>query len=95
MSGNKRFLFILLGALSLLLIPLIAMQFTAEVDWSPFDFIVMGALLVLTASLIELVLRKVQKRDKRVAWIFLVFILFLLLWVELAVGLFGTPLAGS
>lgn len=95
MTNNKRFLFLLVGALSLLLIPLIAMQFTSEVNWSPFDFIVMGALLVVVSSFIELVLRKVQKRDSRIAWIVLVFILFLLIWAELAVGIFGTPFAGS
>ena len=29
----------------LLLLPAIAMQFTSEIDWSPSDFIVMGALI--------------------------------------------------
>ena len=95
MTKNKRFLYIIFGALSLLLIPFIAMQFTSEVDWSPFDFIVMGTLLVIIGSLIELVLRKVRKSDSRIAWIALLFLLFLLIWAELAVGIFGTPFAGS
>ncbi len=95
MTSQKRFIYIIFGALSLLLIPLIAMQFTSEVDWSPFDFVVMGVLLIFIGSLIELVLRKVKKYNSRIAWLALIFVLFLLIWAELAVGIFGTPLAGN
>lgn len=93
-NPNKR-LFALLGsATALLLIPFIAMQFSSEVDWSPFDFAVMGVLLFVTALLCELVLRKVRSLQKRLMVCGAVLLLFFLVWAELAVGIFGTPLAG-
>ena len=79
----------------LLLIPLIAMQFTDEVNWSPFDFVIMGGLLLGTGLLIELVIRKVKTTGYRIAICGAVLASFVLIWLELAVGIFGTPFAGS
>lgn len=94
-TQRNRLILILLTVPFLLLIPLIAMQFTSEVDWSPFDFLVMGTLLLGTGLLVELVLRKVKKAEHRIALCAAVLVLFLLIWAELAVGIFGTPFAGS
>ena len=58
---GKRLIIIVLTAVILLLIPLIAMQFTDEVNWTLFDFVVMGILLLGTGLLCELVLRKMKK----------------------------------
>lgn len=79
----------------LLLVPFIAMQFTNEVDWSSSDFVIMGGLLLGTGLLIELVIRKVKKTGYRIAICGAVLVTFLLIWLELAVGIFGTPFAGS
>jgi len=85
-AKNKRLFYILLSIPLLLLIPLIAMQFTEEVNWSPFDFLAMG-LLLLGASLAgEVVVRMIKKTEYRVALLFVIFILLLLIWAELAVG---------
>lgn len=62
MSKNKRLLTILLAVPVLLLIPLIAMQFTSEVDWNAFDFLVMGTLLVGVGISVEFVLRKFSNK---------------------------------
>jgi hypothetical protein len=43
----------------------------------------------------ELVMRTVKKTSHRIAVCGAVLAAFLLIWIELAVGLFGTPLAGS
>lgn len=94
-SKNKRFAYFLLGALFLLLIPLIGMQLSSEVNWSLSDFLIMGFLLIVVASCVELVLRKVRTYKNRAALIGVIFLLFLLIWAELAVGVFGTPFAGS
>jgi len=79
----------------LLLIPLVAMQFTTEVRWTVSDFLVAGFMLLGTGILLEIILKQVKKRPYRRLLIALLLVLFLLAWAELAVGIFGTPFAGS
>lgn len=95
MMQNKRLVWIFATVGVLLSLPLIAMQFTNEVNWSPADFIVAGVLLVGTGLFCELVMRKVKTTRKRVILIGVVLLVLLLVWIELAVGIFGTPFAGS
>lgn len=92
---NKRVMGILIGAAVLLIIPFVAMLLTDEVIWTPFDFIVAGILLLSVGFTCELILRKVTSFNKRLILIGIALILFLVVWAELAVGVFGTPLAGS
>ncbi len=92
---NKRLSAILLTVPFLLLIPLIAMQFTNEVDWSLFDFVVMGILLLGTGIMCELVLRKVKNIEHRLTICGAILVAFFIIWAELAVGIFGTPFAGT
>ncbi len=92
---NKRLVGIVFTVALLLLIPLIAMRFTNEVNWTLFDFVVMGILLLGTGLMCELVMRKVKKFEYRIAICAAILAAFLLVWVELAVGIFGTPFAGS
>jgi hypothetical protein len=84
-TQNKRLTGMVLFVVVLLFIPLIAMQFTDEVNWTLSDFIVAAILLFGTVFLIEGVLRMVRKTK----------LVLLLLWAEMAVGLFGSPIAGS
>ncbi len=95
LTQNKRLIGILLAVPALLLIPFIAMQFTDEVDWSLPDFIIMGILLSGTGIACEIVLRKVKKIEHRLAICGGILVLLFLIWAELAVGIFGTPFAGS
>ncbi len=83
------------AAAMLLLIPLVAMQFTTEVNWSPFDFLLMGILLLGVIILIEVVMRLFKTSLHRIIFVAAVLLFFLLVWAELAVGIFGTPFAGS
>lgn len=92
---TKRLYAILVIVLILLLIPFVAMQFTNEVNWSLFDFIVAGILLLGIGLAIELVLQKVKSRKNRIIISGIIMILLLLLWVELAVGIFNSPIAGN
>jgi type II secretory pathway component PulM len=71
------------------------MQFTNEVNWSIADFLVMGVLLIGAGLTLEFFFRKVKKRNQRILIAGAVLLLFLLVWAELAVGIVGTPLAGS
>ncbi len=92
---NTRLLIILTVIGILLLIPLVAMQFTTEVNWSVTDFITMGILLLGTGLTIELVLRKVKSVRNRLILCGVILLIFFLIWAELAVGIFGTPWAGN
>ena len=92
---NKRLVGILLTVAFLLLIPFLAMQYTNEVNWTVSDFIVAGVLLLGTGLACELVLRKVKKASYRIAICAAILVALLLIWIELAVGIFGTPFAGS
>jgi len=92
---NKRLLIIFSAIVVMLAIPLIAMQFTDSVNWKMADFVMMGLLLTGTGLLCEFVLRKVKKAKYRLMICAAIILLFLLIWAELAVGIFGTPFAGS
>jgi len=94
-AKNKRFIIILLSIPVLLLIPFIAMQLTSQVNWSPFDFLIMGVLLLGTGLICELVLRIVKKKEHRIILCVAILVIFFLIWAELGVGIFGTPFAGT
>lgn len=92
---NQRLFIILAVAAFILVLPLIAMQLTNEVDWTATDFLIMGILLFGTGLAIELVLRKVNSTTNRLIVCAIILGAFFLIWAELAVGVFGTPFAGS
>jgi hypothetical protein len=54
----------------------------------------MGTLLLITGTILEVVLRKVTQTKYRILLCVLVMGAFVLIWAELAVGIFGTPFAG-
>ena len=80
---------------TILLIPLLAMQLTKEVNWSGFDFLVMGSLLFLSGLAIQFVRYKLKNRKNRIIASLAILILLFIIWAELAVGIFGTAFAGS
>ncbi len=92
---NTRLFAILLTASLLLLIPLIAMKFTNEVNWDSIDFAVAAVLLFGTGLVCEFVLRKFTKTKTRIIICGTIIVAFILVWAELAVGIFGTPFAGN
>lgn len=86
---NKVFLWIALATGLILLIPLLAMQFTGEVNWTLLDFATAGVLLSGIGSMFVLAARKVDKKY-RVAIGIAFAAALLYLWAELAVGIFTT-----
>jgi hypothetical protein len=77
--------------LLLLLIPLVGTLVFNEVNWSFFDFIVMGILILSLSFGIKQVLMTTKNTNYRI----LIIGIFLLVWIELAVGIFDTPFAGN
>jgi hypothetical protein len=92
---NKRLIGIIVGVGVLLLVPFIAMKVGGEMKWSLFDFVLAGVLLLGTGLALEVALRLVRKTSYRIAVCAAILFALLIIWVELAVGLIGTPLAGS
>ena len=80
--------------LFLLLIPAIAMTLSDTVQWTWFDFLIMGLLLLSLGVSLHLILKKWRDSSNKWLYVFVAIVLFLVIWAELAVGVFGSPLAG-
>lgn len=88
---------VLWGGLALLLsLPALAMSLGAEgVDWPASDLVIMGVLLATLGFGIEAAMRSLGNWPSRLIACAAVLLVFLAVWIELAVGVFGTPFAGS
>ena len=84
-----------LYCLSLLLIPMATMLISDEINWSIFDFLVMGVLLFSFGVSINLVLKNIKNSKIRITFFTILILIFSLIWIELAVGIFESPFAGS
>ena len=71
----------------ILLVPLVAMQFTSEVSWNAADFIAAGGLLFTAAAGHALASRYVHTRRQRIMVSLVVLLALLIVWAELAVGI--------
>lgn len=85
MLGSRIITIALIVAI-LLCIPFAAMYFTKEVNWSVFDFVIAACLLFSTGLALDFVIRKATAK-KRLFLVAVVIALFLLIWIELAVGI--------
>ena len=85
---SKRISSYILLLIALLSIPLIAMQFTSEVNWTLFDFLMASFLLVTALILIEITLQKFKNKTYKFTVVFLIIFLFLLLWGDFSIGIF-------
>ncbi|MDZ7765809.1 MAG: hypothetical protein U5K00_15550 [Melioribacteraceae bacterium] len=74
----------------LLMIPLVAMQFSDEVDWNIFDFIVAGFLLFGTGFTYVLLTMKVNNFTYKARVAVGLFAGLFLIWANLAVGIIGS-----
>jgi hypothetical protein len=95
MTDSKSYLTIIVSTAMILLVPLIAMQFSSEVNWSIFDFAVASALLLGFGFTGLFVRRRLRKPSSRIMAYVILILLFAMIWLELAVGLFNSPFAGS
>lgn len=88
---TKRILY----PLFFLLIPLIGTFISDEINWSLFDFIVMGFGLIFLGAAINFVVNREKNLKRRIMFIGIFLLIFLVVWAEIAVGVFGTSFAGS
>jgi hypothetical protein len=78
------------AAVLLLLLPLIAMQFSDQVNWDAADFAVFGAMLAGVGFTLELVAAYTRNNTYRIAVGIALVSAFALVFVNLAVGVIGT-----
>lgn len=93
-KNQKVGLLLISLVLFIFLIPVV-LSLLGVINWSLLDFLIAG-LLLFCLTLIFFIALKFFKKPKR-KWFFLllVFAVFLLIWIELAVGLFSTRWAGN
>ncbi|HLT47972.1 MAG TPA: hypothetical protein VK002_12135 [Rubricoccaceae bacterium] len=77
------------AAALVLLLPLVAMQFTDEVQWAASDFVFAGALLGGIGLMYELAVRRTDDTAYRAAAGIALAAVLLLVWISLGVGIIG------
>jgi hypothetical protein len=87
-SWQKSLIAVAFATFALLLIPAVAMQFSPDVSWGPGDFLAAGILLFGAGAICVLGFRHVKRFSRRIALIGVVGFGLVLVWAELAVGLF-------
>ena len=92
---KKQFVFLIVGVIALLCVPFIAGYFTAEVNWNLFDYLIMGLLLTSAGALSIVVYNRFKDHKYKYLYIAIIGMALLLLYIELAVGVFGSPVAGN
>ncbi|WP_265569379.1 hypothetical protein [Sphingomicrobium nitratireducens] len=90
-NGRKLSMLAYAGAALLLLVPLVGMQVSDEVNWTLSDFAIAAVLLGGTAHLFDRMLRVDDRWSAIIGAIVGLFGWFTLLWANLAVGVVGEP----
>ena len=62
-------------------------------DWSFLDFFMMSFLIFACLFSMRLAYNKINQYKKLMLW--MIFIFFIMLWAEMAVGNFNSPIAGE
>ena len=78
------------AAVSLLLIPFIAMRFTSEVNWTASDFVFAGAMFALIGGTFELAVWASRNRAYRAGAALALLATLLVIWANGAVGIVGS-----
>ncbi|MCE9679472.1 hypothetical protein LZP69_09895 [Shewanella sp. AS1] len=87
LQQKSAVLWLIVSTCFILLIPLVAMQFSSEVHWTSLDFMVMGILLLFAGFVLILLARKLTVKPFYLS-VIAVLLGFLYVWVELATGVF-------
>lgn len=91
----QRILRLIAIVLTILAIPLISMQLSADISWGTADFAIAAVGLFGAGIIYEIARMFIVTPRQRMLTGIGITIIVLIGWVELAVGVFGTPFAGS
>jgi hypothetical protein len=64
-------------------------------NWTFFDYLMAFILLFSVGITLEFTVRSIRSRSLKRAAIVVIVLFFILLWAELAVGIFNSPIAGD
>ena len=93
---NKTQKVILLCNVLFLFITLIEqLDGNAAFNWSVFDFVLAFILLSSFGLILEFTIRKLPNKKSKFIVILIILFLFVLIWAELAVGIFNSPISGD
>ena len=92
-SMTKRLIVWAVVTALILMIPLVKMQFSDEVNWALFDFTLMGALVFGAGLTFELIARKGATAPYKLAVGLALAAIFFLVWINIAVGVIGEGLS--
>ena len=92
---KKAFLIPLYVSLCLLTIPLFANVLVTGFDWTFYDFIVIDGLIYSITFTLLIVLRIIQNTPYRFVIIIAILLVFILIYIDLAVGVFDLPWSGT
>ncbi len=62
-------------------------------DWSFLDFFIMSSLIFACLFSMRMAYNKINQYKKLISW--MIFIFFIMLWAEMAVGIFNSPIASD
>lgn len=91
----KQFVWILILVVLLLSIPFSVSLIGDTVNWSWFDYTVMGVLLLLVGITAMFLHNNIKNKNKRWLYFMLLALVLFIIWAELAVGVFNTVIAGD
>ncbi|WP_379965667.1 hypothetical protein [Epilithonimonas sp. UC225_85] len=94
-TQNQRHFIIYLIPVIILTVVFIFTCISWEFSWTLSDFIIAGVILFGTAFIINLILDKIKTKEGRIILILMTLAIVSLIWIELAVGIFGSMFAGS
>lgn len=92
---HKVMSIVVLGTLIVLAANLVAMRFTDSVNWSAFDFALISVFLIGFGFVLDRAVALFRTTTHKAAIGATVVIAAAVLFVELSVGLVGSPIAGS
>lgn len=84
MNNILRFALITIG---ILLIPLVAMQFTDQVVWTLSDFVFAGCVLFGTGLIYEFGSRRIKKKSHKMFFGIALLLALIAFWIESATGI--------
>jgi hypothetical protein len=95
MTTKQKSTFIFAAPALLMVVAFFGNLFVEGWNWSPFDFIIAAVLLFGTAFFVNLVVSSKKAFSSKLIICSVILLVLMLVWAELAVGIFGSPFAGS